>query len=61
MLQGEKTKTAEKTKNEYELKLQQIDTEKEKVLGEATLKLKEASMQLKQAEQKSLDRDEKMT
>lgn len=60
ILQGEKIKRAEKTKNEYEWKLQQIDSEKEKIVWEATLKLKEASMQLKQAEQKSLDRDEKM-
>lgn len=51
---------AEKIKNDFEMKLQSIEVNKEKILWEANLKLKEANNELRLAESKSKSRDEKM-
>lgn len=60
-MQAEKTKKAESAKKEFELKLQSIDLEKEKILSEANFKLKEAAGELKRSEQKAQERDAKMS
>ncbi|MFA7284731.1 MAG: Rnase Y domain-containing protein [Candidatus Absconditabacterales bacterium] len=56
----QKAKNAAKSQQEYQNKIQQIEYEKEKILGEAKLKLSEAANELKSAESKSKERDSKM-
>ena len=51
---------AKEVEKDYQHKLQQIDLEKEKILGEANLKLKEAANELRLSEKKSQDWDDKM-
>lgn len=56
-----KTRKFELLKQEYDFKLKSIDIEKDKILGEANLKLKDAMGELKRAESKSLERDQKIS
>ena len=44
----------------YEHKLQQIDLQKERILGETNLKLREAANELRLSEKKSQEWDQKM-
>jgi ribonucrease Y len=60
-LQSKNIEKAKKAENDYQLKLQSIEIEKERIVWEAQLKLKEASGELKRAEQKSTERDVKMS
>ena len=55
-----KISKAKELEKDYQHKLQKIDLEKDKILGEANLKLKEAANELRLSEKKSQDWDDKM-